>query len=73
LNQSQQGEVQFSGEGHERWDNSSEATISSWLRQHQNWNSPGGEGIDPAALTAFINTNITIETQQSQAAGIADL
>tara|TARA_Y100001978_G_C23542183_1_gene360304 strand:- start:262 stop:594 length:333 start_codon:yes stop_codon:yes gene_type:complete len=71
LHQSQQGEIELPSEGHGRRNNSPETAIRAWLRKHQHRNSPGGEGFHPAALPAFINSDVSAELEQSQRAGRA--
>jgi len=73
LYESQQGEVERSGEGHRRWDDPSKATIRPRLRQHQHGDSPGCESVQPAALAAFVHAGITAQPHQGQGLGSTDL
>jgi len=70
LHQSQERQVEFSGQGHERWNNPSEATVRSRLRQQQNRYPPGSESFHPAAFSTFVNAHITAQAKQRQFGGI---
>jgi len=69
LHKSQKGKVELSGQGHERWNNPSEATVRSRLRQQQNRYPPGSESFHPAAFSTFVNAHITAQAKQRQFGG----
>ena len=65
LCQPQQGKIELARQCHKRRNDPSKATVGTRLSKHENRNTPGGQSLQPAALTTLIDCRITAHPQQS--------